>query len=185
VSQVSSSDGMTGWLWASEPNAPHVPLPRWLFVTEDDDVAEAVARLYEGERRISGRSVRGRELLLGADRIPILLNSRDEVGNQLTLKGGAGTPSGNCPKLNVKLCFQLAEAPEVGTVCFVPTSQQCREAMRAAVREIANVKHGQWELRLQRKVLRTRSGIAVSYSRPLLAMTSERATSDGSFEGMS
>lgn len=178
--RVTANDGVIGSLWTTEPSAPSVPLRRWLFVTEDHSAAEVVADLYEGHPRMPRQSA-GQELILTADVLPIRLEARSNVMNRLALERGyesTQAPSsrmahlGRLPTPTMEIVFRFEEAPDIGLVHFASASECCFAGAQEAVCTAASMESTQWELRLQRKILTTRSGLAVSYTRPLLAIAS-------------
>ncbi|MFJ4791183.1 hypothetical protein [Streptomyces sp. NPDC088794] len=202
MAETSLAEEVVGRFWATEPTALSVPLPGWLLVTEDEAVAVTVARLYDARRRSPRLSANDRELLLSAERIPILLDEGSYVVTRLILgddidpahvcdgttfldpMAQTGEPcgcpgsladrraaarSGSGPKPDVKLCFRLTEAPEIGMFLFTSSSWPFFESVRRAVSDRANTKSVKWTMRLQRNVLTTRSGMTVRFTFPLVS----------------
>jgi hypothetical protein len=88
--------------------------------------------------------------------------------------------SGNGPKPDAKLYFRLAEVLEAGIVHFSSSWDFFDSVrMRMAVLGTVNARNVRWKIRLQRKTLKTRSGMAVHYTYPLLAIAPEAVTHPG------
>ncbi|MFC8361282.1 hypothetical protein ACFUIY_15600 [Streptomyces griseorubiginosus] len=164
---VPARDGVIGSLWSSEPDAPSVQLLEWLFVTEDHGAAEVVAGLYDGRQRAPRRAVSGQELLLATRVLRIRLESTSSVTGCPALEREGEAIRASKPLL--KVIFRFVEAPDIGGVQFTCAFGRF-EGAQEAVSTAASMESVQWELRLQRKILTTRTGMAVSYSRPLLAI---------------
>ncbi|MFF3380511.1 hypothetical protein ACFYXF_47140 [Streptomyces sp. NPDC002680] len=151
-------------------------------MTEDHGAAGVVAGLYEGHPRTPRRSASGEEVILTTDILPIRLDPTSNVMNRLAREREdepTQAPDGRMAHISefpiqvMEIFFRFAAAPEIGLVHFASASRCCFQGAQAAVCTAASMESAQWELRLKRKILTTRSGLAVSYTRPLLAITSE------------
>ncbi|MFD3418804.1 hypothetical protein [Streptomyces decoyicus] len=83
----------------------------------------------------------------------------------------AAARSGHGPKPDARLSFRLAAAPGVGMFFLASSSWEFSDSLSAAVLDMERGASGAgMEICLQRKVVTTRSGMAVSYVHPILSV---------------
>ncbi|WP_411977214.1 hypothetical protein [Streptomyces decoyicus] len=108
----------------------------------------------------------------GSNLLEPMGNAGDPCGCPESLFGRkAAARSGHGPKPDSRLAFRLAAAPGVGMFVLVSSSWAFFDSLSAAVLDMERGASGaRMEIRLQRKVVTTRSGMAVSYVHPILSV---------------
>ncbi|MGV4927657.1 hypothetical protein K2224_28665 (plasmid) [Streptomyces sp. BHT-5-2] len=95
----------------------------------------------------------------------------------------AAARSGRGPKPDARLTFRLAAAPDAGLFGLSSSSWTFYESLSAAAdaMERANAK-ARMEIRLQRKVVTTRSGMTVSYVHPAFSIVERESAAPGDLQ---
>lgn len=92
----------------------------------------------------------------------------------------AAARSGHGPKPDARLEFRLAAAPDAGLFVLTSSSWTFSDSLSAAVAHMERGADGaQMEIRLQRKVVTTRSGMSASYVRPVLSVGEPEVAAPG------
>lgn len=95
----------------------------------------------------------------------------------------AAARSGRGPKPDACLEFRLAAAPDAGLFGLLSSSWAFFESLSAAVGTIESADDkARMEIRLQRRIATTRSGMAVSYVHPAFSIVEREATASGDLQ---
>ncbi|MFI2261348.1 hypothetical protein [Streptomyces tubercidicus] len=140
---------------------------------------DAIAVNIDGPRSVINRMV----LEQGEGHGPIhvcdgsnLLEPMDNAGDlcgcpESVFDRKAAARSGQGPKPDARLAFRLAAASDVGMFFLASSSWAFSDSLSAAVVGMKRGASGaRMEISLQRKVVTTRSGMAVSYVHPILSV---------------